>query len=66
MKDEVDLIITGGIRSGADVAKAMAMGADAAYIGTGAMIAAGCRACRMCYTGKCPVGVATQDPILRE
>lgn len=66
LKDEVDLIITGGIRSGADVAKAMAMGADAAYIGTGAMIAMGCRACRMCYTGKCPVGVATQDPLLRE
>lgn len=64
MKDTVQLIITGGIRSGADVAKAMAMGADAAYIGTGAMIAMGCRACRMCYTGKCPVGVATQDPIL--
>ena len=57
LKEEVDLIITGGIRSGADVAKAMAMGADAVYIGTGAMIAMGCRACRMCYTGKCPVGV---------
>ncbi|MCE5215242.1 MAG: alpha-hydroxy-acid oxidizing protein, partial [Methanobacterium sp.] len=66
MKDTVQLIITGGIRSGADVAKAMAMGADAAYIGTGAMIAMGCRACRMCYTGKCPVGVATQDPVLCE
>ena len=65
MKDDVDLIITGGIRSGSDVAKAMAMGANAAYIGTGAMIAMGCRACRMCYTGKCPVGIATQDPILR-
>lgn len=66
MKDTVQLIITGGIRSGADVAKAMAIGADATYIGTGAMIAMGCRACRMCYTGKCPVGVATQDPVLRE
>lgn len=66
MKDTVDLIITGGIRSGADVAKSMALGADAVYIGTGAMIAMGCRACRMCYTGKCPVGVATQDPILCE
>lgn len=66
MKNEIDLIITGGIRSGADVAKSMALGADAVYIGTGAMIAMGCRACRMCYTGKCPVGVATQDPLLRE
>lgn len=66
MNDTVQLIITGGIRSGADVAKAMAMGADAVYIGTGAMIAMGCRACRMCYTGKCPVGVATQDPLLCE
>ncbi|KAF5089250.1 glutamate synthase-related protein [Methanobacterium aggregans] len=66
MKDDVDLIITGGIRSGADVAKAMALGANAVYIGTGAMIAMGCRACRMCYTGKCPVGVATQDPNLRK
>ncbi len=66
MNDTVQLIITGGIRSGADVAKVIALGADAVYIGTGAMIAMGCRACRMCYTGKCPVGVATQDPLLCE
>ncbi len=64
-KDEVDLIITGGIRDGADVAKAMAMGADAVYIGTGAMIAMGCMGCRKCSSGKCPVGIATQDKKLR-
>lgn len=65
MKDEIDLIIAGGIKGGADVAKAIAMGADAAYIATGAMIAAGCRACQMCYAGTCRKGIATQDPQLR-
>ena len=65
-KGDVDLIITGGIRNGADVAKAMAMGADATYIGTGAMIAMGCIGCCQCSKGKCPVGIATQDPVLRQ
>lgn len=64
-KGEVDLIITGGIRNGADVAKAMAMGADAVYIGTGAMIAMGCIGCRNCSKGACPVGIATQNEKLR-
>lgn len=65
-KDDIDLIITGGIRNGGDVAKAMAMGADAVYIGTGAMIAMGCIGCRSCHVGKCPVGIATQIPELEE
>jgi len=42
------------------------MGADAVAIGTAAMIACGCQQYRICHTGRCPVGVATQDPTLRE
>lgn len=59
--DEVDIVIMGGIRNGADAAKAIAMGAKAVAIGTAALIAMGCTACMQCATGKCPVGLATQD-----
>ncbi len=62
---QVSLIITGGLRISADVAKALAMGADAAAIGTAAMMALGCQQYRICDTGRCPVGIATQDPALR-
>jgi methylamine---glutamate N-methyltransferase subunit C len=63
--DHVSLIITGGLRVSSDFAKALAMGADAIAVGTAAMMAVGCQQYRICNTGKCPVGIATQDPVLR-
>jgi methylamine---glutamate N-methyltransferase subunit C len=63
--DTVSLIITGGFRVSSDFAKALAIGADAVALGTAAMMAVGCQQYRICDTGKCPVGIATQDPALR-
>jgi len=62
---DVSLIITGGLRISADFAKALAMGADAVAIGTSALMAIGCQQYKICNTGKCPMGIATQDPKLR-
>jgi methylamine---glutamate N-methyltransferase subunit C len=63
---DMSLVITGGLRVSSDFAKALALGADAIAIGTAALIACGCQQYRLCATGKCPVGVTTQDPVLRE
>ncbi len=58
---EIDLVITGGLRVSSDFAKALAMGADAIAIASAALMSAACQQYRICETGKCPVGIATQD-----
>lgn len=63
---DVTLVITGGLRTPADFLKALALGADAVAVSNAAMQAIGCLAMRACHTNKCPVGIATQDPVLRE
>lgn len=64
IRDNVALVVAGSIRSSADIVKAIALGADAVYIGTAALLALGCHLCRSCQTGKCNWGIATQIPEL--
>lgn len=62
---DISLVITGGLRVSADFAKAIAMGADAIAVASAPLIAAACQQYRICGSGNCPVGIATQDPELR-
>ncbi len=62
---DVQLVASGGLRTPDEMAKALALGADAVALGTAALLAAGCQLYRACDTGACPVGIATQDPELR-
>ena len=63
---DISLVITGGLRVSADFAKALAMGADAVAVASAGLIAAACQQYRICGSGNCPVGIATQDSKLRE
>ena len=64
IRNNVSLIVGGSIRNSADIIKAIALGADAVYIATAALLALGCHLCRTCQTGKCNWGIATQRPDL--
>ena len=59
-----ELVITGGFRTSGDCIKALAMGADAVAVSSAALMALGCQRYRICNTGMCPMGIATQDPEL--
>ena len=64
--EHVSLIITGGLRISPDFAKALAMGANAVGIASSALMALGCQQFKVCNTGRCPMGIITQDPELRK
>ncbi len=64
IRGNVSLVVGGSIRNSADVVKAIALGADACYIATAALMAMGCHLCRSCHLGKCNWGIATQIPSL--
>ena len=64
IRNNVSLVVGGSIRSAADVVKAIALGADACYDATAALLALGCHLCRTCQSGKCNWGIATQRPDL--
>ena len=66
LRDQISLIAGGGLRTSADFGKCLALGADAVYIGTAALIAMNCQQYRICYSGLCPTGVATQNPQLMQ
>ena len=61
IRNQASVVVSGGIRGSGDVAKAIALGADAVYIGTAALVALGCALCQQCHTGKCAWGICTTN-----
>ena len=61
-RDDIEIVLMGGLRDGIDAVKALCLGADAAAFGSSVLIAGGCIACMQCHVGQCVTGIATQDP----
>jgi methylamine---glutamate N-methyltransferase subunit C len=61
-RDDIEIVLMGGLRDGIDAVKALCLGADAAAFGTSVIVAGGCIACMQCHVGQCVTGIATQDP----
>jgi len=64
IRNQVSIVVGGGVRSSADAIKAIALGADAINLGTATLLALGCTLCQRCYTGKCPWGITTNNAYL--
>jgi len=64
IRNQASIIAAGSVRSAGDIAKAIALGADAVAIGTAALLPLGCRICQSCYTGNCSWGITSQRPEL--
>ncbi|MBD3184540.1 FMN-binding glutamate synthase family protein [Candidatus Poribacteria bacterium] len=64
IRNQASILVAGGFRNSGDITKAIALGADAVYVGTAALVAMGCTLCQKCYTGICNWGICTQDPYL--
>ncbi|ANA40664.1 glutamate synthase [Geobacter anodireducens] len=64
IRNQVAIVVGGGVRSSGDAIKAIALGADAINLGTSTLLALGCTLCQRCYTGKCPWGITTNNPYL--
>ena len=61
-RQDMPIVLMGGVKDGVDAAKALALGAHAVAVGTSALIAGGCIACLQCHVGQCVVGIATRIP----
>lgn len=66
IRSSVSIVVSGSFRCSSDIVKAIALGADACYVASAALIAMGCHMCQTCNTGKCNWGIATQRPDLTE